>query len=242
MAGSYKDLSGGGSANTAINGGRTSGLVSINTGITFDGGGANMTDTAGVLSKSGGVDGNWDAGIWGSRTIAQGESIEFKLALAVGAVGLGIAANIGVTNEAYRQRYVIGRFNPGQESKLGYNDADGEAVTLDMGETALATDVIKIENGNDGVVKAYKNGTLIHTFALSSDGETLKVVVAGWDTGDIAEDVEVVEQVGGIVPFKVVSCTTAQRDAITAEEGDVIFNTTTSKLQVYAGGSWVNLH
>lgn len=35
---------------------------------------------------------------------------------------------------------------------------------------------------------------------------------------------------------------TTQRDALTAIEGMIIFNTSTSKLQVYASGSWVDLH
>lgn len=33
-----------------------------------------------------------------------------------------------------------------------------------------------------------------------------------------------------------------ERDALTAQTGGVIFNTTTNKLQVYDGTSWVDLH
>ena len=36
--------------------------------------------------------------------------------------------------------------------------------------------------------------------------------------------------------------TETQRDALTAQTGGVIFNTTTNKLQVYNGTSWVDLH
>lgn len=36
--------------------------------------------------------------------------------------------------------------------------------------------------------------------------------------------------------------TTTQRDALTAINGMVLYNTTTDKLQVYAAGSWVDLH
>jgi hypothetical protein len=36
--------------------------------------------------------------------------------------------------------------------------------------------------------------------------------------------------------------TTAERDALTAINGMQLYNTTTNKLQVYAGGSWVDLH
>jgi hypothetical protein len=38
------------------------------------------------------------------------------------------------------------------------------------------------------------------------------------------------------------NCTTTVRDTIAASNGYVIYNTTTNKLQVYANGSWVDLH
>ena len=39
-------------------------------------------------------------------------------------------------------------------------------------------------------------------------------------------------------PFKVASFTTAQRDAKTSENGDVIYNTTTAQLECYQDSSW----
>jgi len=36
--------------------------------------------------------------------------------------------------------------------------------------------------------------------------------------------------------------TSTQRDALTGSAGMVVYNTTTSKLQVYSGGVWVDLH
>lgn len=38
------------------------------------------------------------------------------------------------------------------------------------------------------------------------------------------------------------SRTTTQRDALTASNGMVLYNSSTNKLQVYANGSWVDLH
>lgn len=43
---------------------------------------------------------------------------------------------------------------------------------------------------------------------------------------------------GSFTPPKL---TTTQRDALTAVEGMMIYNTTDSKFQVYEGGSWVNI-
>ena len=45
-----------------------------------------------------------------------------------------------------------------------------------------------------------------------------------------------------LVPFNLPSFTTTDRNALTANNGDLIYNTTDSKIQAYAGGSWVNLH
>ena len=36
--------------------------------------------------------------------------------------------------------------------------------------------------------------------------------------------------------------TTAQRNALSAQEGGVIYNSSTNKLQVYNGSAWVDLH
>ena len=43
-------------------------------------------------------------------------------------------------------------------------------------------------------------------------------------------------------PLKMASFTSASRDLLTAVNGDVIYNTTTNKLQVRAAGTWVDLH
>ena len=44
------------------------------------------------------------------------------------------------------------------------------------------------------------------------------------------------------VPITFANKTTTERDALTAATGMVLFNTTTTKLQVYTGSSWVDLH
>ena len=42
-------------------------------------------------------------------------------------------------------------------------------------------------------------------------------------------------------PFKLASFTTVERDALSAENGDMIYNTTDNKFQGYENGAWANL-
>ena len=43
------------------------------------------------------------------------------------------------------------------------------------------------------------------------------------------------------VPLNLKSYTTTQRDALTSAAGDIIYNTTDSKVQFYNGSSWADL-
>ena len=43
------------------------------------------------------------------------------------------------------------------------------------------------------------------------------------------------------VPLNLKSYTTTQRDALTSAAGDMIYNSTTSKVQFYNGSSWNDL-
>ena len=49
-------------------------------------------------------------------------------------------------------------------------------------------------------------------------------------------------KIDGGVPFRFSSVTTANQLAIGAEEGDVIYNTTTSRLQMYQGSAWLDVN
>ena len=42
--------------------------------------------------------------------------------------------------------------------------------------------------------------------------------------------------------YQVANYTTTNRNALTAQNGDLIYNSTTHKFQGYANGSWVDLH
>ena len=42
--------------------------------------------------------------------------------------------------------------------------------------------------------------------------------------------------------LKVNTVTTTQRNALSAANGMIVYNSTTSKIEAYAGGAWVALH
>jgi hypothetical protein len=73
------------------------------------------------------------------------------------------------------------------------------------------------------------------------------LVSQGSGTPEILSDNEILLSAGTRValtssPLKMCSFTSAARDLLIAENGDVIYNTTTNKLQVRAAGVWVDLH
>jgi hypothetical protein len=73
-------------------------------------------------------------------------------------------------------------------------------------------------------------------------------VLSGSGTPTVQSDTDINLLAGNRVavvsktPFKFPSLTTAERDGITAQNGDVIYNSSLNKLQVYAASTWVNLH
>ena len=73
-------------------------------------------------------------------------------------------------------------------------------------------------------------------FKLRSNGH-VQISVAG-ELANAAGDAKL--EVGGAIKYTPMS--TTDRDAMTAEAGMVVFNTTDTKLQVYTGSAWVDLH
>ena len=73
-------------------------------------------------------------------------------------------------------------------------------------------------------------------------------VLSGSGTPTVQSDTDINLLAGNRVavvsktPFKFPSLTTTERDGITAQNGDVIYNSSLNKLQVYAASTWVNLH
>ena len=105
---------------------------------------------------------------------------------------------------------------------------------------------------NGDIIEVRKINTLSSVSALQlsdTDGDTLVQVEESGDEDKIRFDVGG-SQVGvwdstGLVTTKLIqfgTYTTTERNALTAANGMVIYNSTSSKFQGYAGGSWVDLH
>ena len=122
----------------------------------------------------------------------------------------------------------IGDTTPVGRLIFGYKVGDALPVTITS--VSVTNDQLAIIPQPGGTpdynnyMKLYKTGTV----QISMAGEISNA------PGDAKLEV------GGAVLYKPI--TTTVRDALTAAAGMVVFNTTDTKLQVYDGSSWVNLH
>jgi hypothetical protein len=107
--------------------------------------------------------------------------------------------------------------------------------------------------GSNTQVQYNNNGSFggDSTFTFDSATNTLTVqnltVTGSGATNTISSSSDVVLDAGnrvsvqGAVPFRLPNVTTTQRNAIAGATGDMVFNTTTSAVEVYNGTAWVAL-
>ena len=123
--------------------------------------------------------------------------------------------------------------------------------------TAVATGAVSSGSGTPGgssaQVQYNANGSFggDSTFTFNATTNTLTVenleVTGSGSTNTISSSSDVVLDAGnrvtveGAVPFRLPNLTTTERNAISAQAGDMVFNTSTNAVNVYNGSSWVAL-
>jgi len=123
-------------------------------------------------------------------------------------------------------------------------------TTIDSSDSSpiTLTPAIRIQSDltieNDLIVN-----NLLTTTSLIVDDILLQgdISTQGSTTPEIVSDNEILLVAGTRVeitnsPLKMCSFTSAERDLLIAENGDMIYNTTTNKFQGRANGSWIDLH
>ena len=110
-----------------------------------------------------------------------------------------------------------------------------------------STGDLAIDAGTSGIINI---GAGASTTAVNIENAVIETFNQGSGLG-IAEitantDLQITAgnrvKIAGGVPFRFSSTTTALQLAIAAQEGDVIYNTTTSRLQMYQGSAWKDVN
>ena len=121
----------------------------------------------------------------------------------------------------------------------GYSNANSMVITSgNRGNVIIGADAgIARLNVVGATTNSTNSGGSTTTPAICAQNN--QKVGIGTNSVDAGATLEVDGTTGGILFPRL---TTTQRDALTATNGLMIYNTTTSKFQGYAGGAWVDLH
>jgi hypothetical protein len=101
----------------------------------------------------------------------------------------------------------------------------GESGIIDIGSNLSTTTV----NINNAVMETFDQGSGLGVATLTA---TTDLVIEAGNRIKLADN----------VPFKLANISSTAQLAIAAQNGDVVYNTTTNKFQGYADGAWVDLH
>ena len=211
------------------------------TGTTFNGTTASfstVTATSTVTAKS--FDGDLSGSVFGDDSTALVDGVNNQLTaeqLNVPVIAPTNAAE-GISFETPDQpsRLILQR---NSDSAIGDTTPVGRLIFGYKVGTALPVTITSVSVTNDQLaIIPQPGGTPDYNnyMKLYKTG-TVQISMAG-EISNAPGDAKL--EVGGAVLYKPI--TTTVRDALTAAAGMVVFNTTDTKLQVYDGSSWVNLH
>lgn len=127
------------------------------------------------------------------------------------------------------------KLNVNSTSWIGDNNSVGFGVNT--GSTISASLHVRSHNANVALfaVKVDNNALNLPLLYVQNNGN----IGVGTSSPATSAILDITSTTGAVLFPRM---TTAQRDALTGIDGMVIYNTTLSKLQVFAGGGWVSLH
>ena len=211
------------------------------TGTTFNGTTASfstVTATSTVTAKS--FDGDLSGSVFGDDSTALVDAVNNELTASklVRPIVTATDPTGGISFETPDEpsRFILQR---NSDSAIGDTTPVGRLIFGYKVGTALPVTITSVSVTNDQLaIIPQPGGTPDYNnyMKLYKTG-TVQISMAG-EISNAPGDAKL--EVGGAVLYKPI--TTTVRDALTATAGMVVFNTTDTKLQVYDGSSWVNLH
>ena len=211
------------------------------TGTTFNGTTASfstVTATSTVTAKS--FDGDLSGSVFGDDSTALVDAVNNELTASKLVIPIVTATDPtgGISFETPDEpsRFILQR---NSDSAIGDTTPVGRLIFGYKVGTALPVTITSVSVTNDQLaIIPQPGGTPDYNnyMKLYKTG-TVQISMAG-EISNAPGDAKL--EVGGAVLYE--PMTTTVRDALTATAGMVVFNTTDTKLQVYDGSSWVNLH
>jgi len=209
--------------------------------------------------RSPGVNGNLDLVNKGTGSItisADGAGAVVTRTSSIERMRINSAGNVGIgtsspaskldVNGVLTTGNITARGDGSEGGQISFNNAANSAgpLTLDVDNLGNGRLFTTVNNANLSLGQLSGTGGIIQFYTANSERMRIDAtgsVGIGTLSPDVSALLDVSSTTKGFLPPRM---STAQRDAIggATQEGLIIYNVTTDKLQVFAAGAWVNLH